>query len=156
MGLNEARLDVKARWQDSVVVDPVTETDRVFSARGGHGGGLSFDEENRFALFVDFRQDFNAARVAWGWNFDTRAERPLFKVNELDIYDEGTDLNVFIETTRWFGIKIRFSGLNILDFRQTRDRTVYLGERDLSPVDFRELQTLSNGARVLLTLSGAF
>jgi len=156
IGFREARLDVKARWQDSVVIDPVTGIDRVLSAEGGDGGGLKFRDENKYALFVDFRQDFDAARVAWGWNLATRAERPLFRVNELDVFDEGTELNAFIETTRWFGIKIRFSGLNILDFRQSRDRTVYVGERDLSPVEFRELRTLTNGARILLTLSGAF
>ena len=117
---------------------------------------MSFDDENKYAIFVDFRQDFDTARVAWGWNFATRAKRPLFKVNELDVYDEGTELNAFIETTRWFGIKIRFSALNILDFSQTRDRTGYLGERDRSPVAFRELRTLTNGSRILLTLSGTF
>ncbi len=156
IGLREARLDVKARWQDSVVVDPVTGTDRVMSAEGGDDGGLKFRDENTYAIFVDFRQDFDAARVAWGWNFAMRAERPLFKVNELDLYDEGTELNVFIETIRWFGFKIRFSGMNILDYRQSRDRSVYLGERDVSPVAFRELRTLTNGARILLTLSGVF
>ncbi len=80
----------------------------------------------------------------------------LFIVNELDVFDEGTELNAFIETTRWFGVKIRFSALNILDFSQTRDRTGYVGERDLSPVAFRELRTLTNGSRILLTLSGVF
>jgi hypothetical protein len=77
-------------------------------------------------------------------------------VDEYDVYDEGTDLNTFVETTRWFGIKMRLSLLNILDLSQTRDRTVYVGERELSPVDFREVRTTTDGTRIMLTLSGAF
>ncbi len=156
IGLHQARLDVKARWQDSTVVDPVTENDRVLSADGGHQGPTKFRDENEYAIFVDFRQDFDAARVAWGWNFSARAERPIFRVDEFDVYDEGTDLNTFVETTRWFGIKMRLSLLNILDLSQTRDRTVYVGERELSPVDFREVRTTTDGTRIMLTLSGAF
>ncbi len=156
IGLHQARLDVKARWQDSTVVDPVTETDRVLSAEGGHQGPMRFRDENKYAIFVNFRQDFDAARVAWGWDFSTRAERPLFRVDEFDVYDEETDLNTFIETTRWFGIKTRLSLLNILDLSQSRDRTVYVGERELSPVDFREVRTTTDGTRILMTFSGAF
>jgi hypothetical protein len=77
-------------------------------------------------------------------------------VDEYDVYDEGTDLNTFVETTRWFGIKMRLSLLNILDLSQSRDRTVYVGERELSPVDFREVRTTTDGTRIMLTFSGAF
>ena len=156
LGLSQSRLDVKARWQDSTVVDPVTETGRVLSAEGGHRGPMEFRGENEYAIFVDFRQDFDAAQVAWGWDFSLRAERPLFKVDEYDVYDEETDLNAFIETTRWFGIKTRLSWMNILDLAQSRDRTVYVGERELSPVDFRVVRTTTDGTRILLTFSGAF
>ena len=156
IGLSEARLDVKARWQDSTVVDPVTGTDRVLSADGGHRGPMKFRDENDYAIFVDFRQDFGAARVAWGWNFSARAERPLFRVDEYDVYDEQTDFNVFIETTRWFGIKTRLTMLNIFDLSQSRDRTVYEFERELSQVDYREVRNTTDGTRVLLTFSGAF
>jgi hypothetical protein len=75
---------------------------------------------------------------------------------ELDIYDEGVEINVFVETTRWFGIKIRFQAENLLDLSQLRDRTVFVGERDLSPVDFRELHDSVDGRRVVLSLAGSF
>jgi hypothetical protein len=156
LGLTGARLNVKARWQNSVIEDPVTGRNRVLSSEGGYKGDVLFLNENKYALFVDFRQDFSNAQIAWGWNTAGRAKRPLFKVNELDVYAEGTEVNVFIETTRWLGLKIRLSGLNLLNSHETRDRTVYAGERDLSPVAFRELRALSSGARVLLSFSGAF
>ena len=156
IGLSNARIDFKARWQDSTVVDPVTGSARVLSSEGGHKGDIVFRNENEWAFLADFRQDFEESRVAWGWDLSTRAERPLFKVDELDVYDEETEINVFVETTRWFGLKIRLTGLNILDILQSRNRTVYMGERQLSEVDFRELRDTTNGARILLTLSGTF
>ncbi len=156
LGLTGARLEFQARWQDSTVVDPVTLGDRVLSGRTESRRPLPFDGENEYAFTLDFRQDFSAARVAWGWDLRTRAERPLFKVNELDIYDEGEELNIFIETTRWFGLKIRLHGQNLLNMSLLRDRTVFIGERRLSSVDFRELHDSTDGRRVIFSLSGSF
>lgn len=153
-GLQGARLDLKARVQDSTVIDPVTGSRRVLSAQGGGDGEIEFRDENRWALHLDFRQDFDTAGWSWGWNTESRAERPLYKVNELDIYSEDTNVNVFVETNRWFGVKIRLSGLNLIDIVAARDRTVFSDERSLSPVSFRERRDLTNGKRILLTVSG--
>jgi hypothetical protein len=157
IGLRGARFDIQARWQDSSVTDPVTGRDRVLSAAGGFEMDTSgFRNENEYALIADFRQDFQAARWAWGWNVTVQAERPLFKVNELDIYRAGPELNVFVETTRWFGMKIRIEGANLTDVTETRDRTVFTGERDLSPVDFHQVRDYTKGRRIILFLSGSF
>ena len=156
LGLTGAQLDFKARWQDSTVVDPVTLADRVLSGEPGTSRPLPFQGENEYAFTLDYRQDFKAARVAWGWDFRTRAERPLFKVNELDVHDEEEELNVFIETTRWFGLKIRLHGQNLLNMSRLRDRTVFVGQRGLSSVDFRELHDHSDDRRIAFSLSGAF
>ena len=156
LGLTGAQLEFKARWQDSTVIDPVTLERRVLSGGTESRRPLPFHGENQYAFTLDFRQDFEAARVAWGWDLRTRAERPLFKVNELDILDEGVEFNVFVETTRWFGIKIRLHGQNLLNLSQLRDRTVFVGLRGLSPVDFRELHDSVDGRRVVLSLAGSF
>ncbi len=156
LGLTGAQLEFKARWQDSTVVDPVTLEERVLSAETGTRRPLPFRGENKYAFTLDFRQDFEAARVAWGWDLRTRAERPLFKVNELDVHDEGEELNVFIETTRWFGLKIRLHGQNLLNLSQLRDRAVFVGQRGLSTVDFRELHDSAEGRRIIFSLSGSF
>jgi hypothetical protein len=105
---------------------------------------------------VDFRQDFQAARVAWGWDVRTRAERPAFKVNEYDVSDDGTEFNLFIETTRWLNAKIGLAAENILDLAEDRGRTVFIGERDLSPVDYVELRSRTRSFRLNLTISGSF
>jgi hypothetical protein len=158
MGIPGAKLDIKARWQDSNVIDPVTGIDRVLTARGGFAGppAFKFNSENEFAYNIAYRQDFEEARIAWGIDFSDHAERPRFNVNELEIYHEGELINAFIETTRLFGMKIRFHIRNLLDYNETRNRTVYTGRRGLSPVDFMLLRSRLPGRRLTLTLSGSF
>jgi len=157
-GLKAARLDISARWQDSRVEDPVTKQDRVLSdtSPGGALLPLKFRAENSYALIVDFRQDFQESRFAWGWDVRSRAEKPTFKVNELDVKDEGTEFNVFVETTRWLDAKIKLAAENIFDLPETRDRSLYVGERGLSPVEFREISSRYRAFRVTLVVSGSF
>ncbi|TVS18444.1 MAG: TonB-dependent receptor [Gammaproteobacteria bacterium] len=157
LGLTDARLDFRGRWQDSSVRDPVTGRRRNLSGIRGDSGSIPFrDEDNAYAVNIEFRQDFQAARVAWGFGAVRRAERTLFKLDELDVFNEGTQLSAFIETTRWLGIKMRLEGDNLLDFDRTRDRTVYVGARDLSDVELREKRSRTRGVRIYLKLSGNF
>jgi hypothetical protein len=110
----------------------------------------------KYTAAVDYRQDFEAARVAWGWEVQSRGQRVLYKVNELDIYNEGVELDAFIETTRWFGVKMRLNVADILDTKRDRERTIFLGERGLSGVGRRELTDYSRGTQVTLTVNGNF
>ena len=162
LGLTGSRLDLKARWQDSTVTDPVTDIDRILTGRSEHQGPPAFSfnvRDNNYDLIYDiaFRQDFNDARVAWGWDIADRGERTWYKVNELNLYDEdGVEMNVFVETTRWLGIKIRLEGSNLDHFTETRNRALYEARRGLSPVSRRELTETKEGRRLTLTVSGTF
>ena len=162
LGLTGARLDLKARWQESTVTDPVTGMDRILTGRSEQQGPPTFpftvlNNNYDFIYDVAFRQDFQNAKLAWGWDVADRTERTWFRVNELNIYDEdGMEMNVFVETTRWFGVKMRLEGSNLLHFTETRDRTLYVGRRDLSPVLRRELTETAEGRRLTLTISGSF
>ncbi|MGK0298386.1 MAG: hypothetical protein ACI9XC_002007 [Gammaproteobacteria bacterium] len=161
LGIVGSRLDISARWQDSTVVDPVTGDHRVLSGGKGFSGfsrtsNNAFRGDYEYALIFDFRQDFEQAKVAWGWVVRGRSHRTLFNVNELDVYDEGIESDAFIETTRWLNLKIRIIGENLTNARQQRNRTVFFGERDLSLVDFLEIEKDRDGRRVILQLSGSF
>jgi len=157
MLLDNARLNVRARWQDSTVVDPVTGLNRVLSGESGLVGNIPYkDEDIKYTAVVDFRQDFQQARVAWGWETKFRDARTLYKVNELDIYDEGTEISLFTETTRWFGVKIRATLKDMLNTDRTRVRTIYLGERDSSGINRRELIENRRGRQLDLVVSGSF
>jgi hypothetical protein len=156
LGLTGGRLDLEARIQESKVTDPVTGLERELSGEPAVGKPLEFLDDQRHSFAVNFRQDFESAGVAWGWDVRRRSDRKQFKVNELDRHSDGTEFNVFVETTRWFGQKITLAANNLLDFRQERERTLYTGERGLSPIDIIERQSLQDGRRLVLTISGSF
>lgn len=155
-GLTGARLKLKARWQDSTVVDPVTGENRVLSDVNSTSESDFFDVENNYIYNIDFRQDFQHSRVAWGFVLQDAAERYRYKVNELEINDDTAELNTFIETTRWYDIKMRIDLENLLDFEEIRERTVYTGERDLSTVRTLELRNQKGGPRIFFTVSGNY
>jgi outer membrane receptor protein involved in Fe transport len=159
LALAGARLDIKARWQDSTVTDPVTGEARVLSSKPEFGPPDEYSylrNESRFALTLDYRQDFEASKISWGWSMKTRTERPFFKVNELEILNEGIEVNTFIETTRWFGIKARFEVNRVFDVIETRDRTLYMGERGVSAVDSFIERSRDAGRELVVRLSGTF
>ena len=158
LGIANAKLDMKVRWQDSSVTDPVTGQSRQLTSEGFFSGppNIPFNSENEYAVDIVFRQDFQQAKVAWGWDIAEQADRPRFKVNELEVFNEGLETNVFVETTRWFGIKTRLEGSNLLDYNEVRDRYIYKGGREVSPLESRILRERQAGWRVTLFLSGNF
>jgi len=158
LGLTGAKLGLNVRWQDSSVTDPVTGEKRILSSRTSAGAPLplSFNNDNEYAFVVNFRQDFPVARMAWGWDMRNRAARPLYKVNELDNTDEGTEFNAFIETTRWLSVKMRVNAENIFNLNERRKRTAFTGQRNLSEVDFHEIRDRTIGFRVSFLVSGSF
>ncbi len=163
-GLTGARIDVKVRWQDSSVIDPVTGQNRVLSGKTGFGGPTIIpfrddSDEYDYVYDVAYRQDFNTTRVAWGWDFAERGDRILFKVNELDIIDESDlELNAFVETTRWADIKVRVEGQNILNLAEERNRTIFIDTRNLAltGIERREWRAREKGFRLFLILTGSF
>ncbi len=158
LGIANAKLDFKIRWQDSSVTDPVTGQSRQLTAEGFFSGppNIPFNSENDYAIDIAFRQDFEQAKVAWGWNIAEQADRPRFKVNELEVFNEGLQTNLFVETTKWFGIKTRLEGSNLLDYNEVRDRIIYTGGREVTPVKSRILRERQAGWRATLFFSGNF
>ena len=144
IGMEQARLDLEARWEDSAVTDPVTGKSRRFS-------GQRF-----FALEGKLRQDLMAAGWAWGIESDYQDRATGYELDEVDISERGIDVEAFVETTRYFGVKMQLTAQNLLDRQFLRDRSVFAGPRDSSPVDFREIRDLRRGRSVLLTISGSF
>ena len=158
LGLENAKLDFKVRWQDSSVTDPVTGRGRQLTARGFFSGptNIRFNNENEYVFDLAFRQDFQQSKISWGWDFAEQAKRPRFKVNELEVFNEGLEANVFVETTRWYGVKIRLDARNLFNYDESRNRTIYIGERGQTPVESRIIRDRTVGTRFTLTLSSSF
>ncbi len=144
LGLTGARLDIDGEVQESRVTDPVTGRARPLSG------------ERRFRNSFDFRQDFDRARVSWGWKMRLVSRRPSFGLDELVIEDEGVNIDMFVETTRWWGVKLRLTVENLTNRDVIRDRRVFREFRDLGPLAFQELRNRLRGRSVILTASGTF
>jgi len=147
LGIANGRLDIEGRWQDSTVVDPVTGRNRVLS------------DERDFEFGVDFRQDLEEARIAWGWKVDFESETPFFGIDERVLEDDvvgSPDMDMFIESTRWRGVKMRLLLENVTNRRLRRDRQVFAGERGLTPLAFRELRDRRRGRSLSFIVSGTF
>lgn len=144
IGMKQARIDLEARWEDSSVTDPVTGEDRRFSG------------QRRYALEGELRQDLVDIGWAWGIESDYVDRSVRFELDELDIDDRGVDVEAFIETTRYFGVKMQLTLQNLLNREFLRDRSVFDGPRGSSPVQFREARDLRRGRSVVLSVSGAF
>ena len=156
LGLVGSRLDMQLRWQDSSVTDPVTGQSRVLSSVVGFPRPFPFRDELELIGVIKYRQDFREAKVSWGGDVRERRERPRFKVNEIEILDEGTDVNLFVETTRYWDLKIRVDGQNLMNVNQSRDRYLYQGLRDLSPIRRTVLRDRNDGTRFFISVSGNF
>lgn len=154
LGLANARADVRVHWQDSVVADPVTGENRRFTPIGGKIPEVEFENDTDYAYIAGFRQDFGQQGISWGFQIADQGNRPQFKVNELEILDVGMRFDAFIETTRWWNVKLRLDMLNILDFELTRDRQMFAGQRGLSPIASREIRSWRRSPRLQLTISG--
>ena len=144
LGLKGGRVDVEARWQRSSVVDPVTGLDRRLSGEEEVGKPLTFAVENRWNVGVALRQDLQAQRLSWGGEVRIRDDRLSFRVNELIRFRElAPEVNVFVETTAFNGLRLRIEGNNLLDFEQVRDRDIFVGRRSITPKCRRPSRTPS-------------
>lgn len=144
IGLDDARLDMDMRWQDSSVEDPVTRRERPFSG------------ESKFRIDAKLRQDLIAERAAWGLELFYRDAVTRYELDELDIRDDGVDLGFFIETTRFMDTKVRLAAQNLLDRSFERDRRVFDDSRLDQETAFREVRDFRRGRSLILSLSGNF
>jgi len=115
--LPNARLTIEARWEDSEVTDPATGLPRQISGWADS------------VLEMNFRQDLTAQKLAWGIYFYKQAENVTFRLNELDTYEEGPFVDLWIETTLIEGIKVRAFGNNLTANDFVRERRFFTPDR---------------------------
>ena len=145
IGLRNGRLDLELDWRDSRVTDPVTGQGRRFSGQRG------------YSLFSEFRQDLITQRWAWGFEADYVDASREFGLDEIEIDDRGLDLELFIETTRFWGVKMQLSAVNLLDREFLRDRRLFDGPRaDDASLSLRELRDRRRGRTLVFNVSGTF
>jgi len=136
-------LELESELLDSTFFDPITNTTRVVS------------NTDSPSLLVSFRQDLTERRVAWGASYRAVFDGIFFFADEESYNRDGEHWSVFIETTRFLGLKtnLEFSGIGKQNFFRGRrffvpDRSgVFVGSQDISR---------DRGMFVSLTMSGQF
>lgn len=152
-----SELRYSGKWQETNVTDPVTGQDR------------SFADEKDWSYNVTYRQELPKWKSAWGGGFSRNAGEYEYKRVE-DIFDETPNhkLDLFVETTAFFGVTIRAEATNIGHTDQYRTRTFYSPDASdptippratgvVNRVDYRKSKGGPNGTQVFrLRVSGTF
>ncbi len=133
-----------AFWQTEVI-DPLTSRVRDFSNRA------------ESEINVEFRQDLNALKFAWGVTYFKQSEFTSFRFNETDTYEEGPWVDAFIESTAIRGLRLRLVAANILDGEINRQRRFFTPDRagalDNVQTRFREF---AHDPWFVFSVSGSF
>ncbi|MCG8412600.1 MAG: TonB-dependent receptor [Pseudomonadales bacterium] len=136
-------LEIEAEVLDSSFTDPITGRNRVVS-------GL-----NTPNIFIDFRQDLLSRRISWGVSYLAETENTFFFADEETFSRDGDQWRVYVETTRFAGIRTRFTLRNI------GARSLFQVRRFFRPTradEFTgtEIIDRERGMFMTLTLSGQF
>ncbi len=133
-----------ALWRTEVV-DPITGRVRDFS------------NQVESELNVEFRQDLNALRLAWGVTYFKQGEFTSFRFNETDTYEEGPWVDAFIESTAIRGVRLRLVAANVFDGTIDRERRFFapnrVGALDSVQTRFREFD---HDPWLVISASGSF
>lgn len=139
-------LTVAYQWLDSSVTDPVTGLRRMSSG----------DEENE--IEIEFRQDIPGHNLAWGVSYFKESQAQVFRFNEVDTFEEGPWVDVFIEATTRAGMKITAIAANVADGDVLRERRFFTPDRNgaLERSEVQERHFAGRAPWFILRASGTF
>ncbi|WP_197409568.1 TonB-dependent siderophore receptor [Erythrobacter sp. YT30] len=136
-------LEVTAEFRDSSFDDPITGETRNIN-------GLQNPN-----IDIDFRQDFTAERFAYGIRYEPRIEFATFFIDEAIEEARGDRWTAFIETTRFFGLKMNLEVRNIGGQIFPRDRLLFTPDRSGS-LTGSEILDRRRGEFVKFTITDQF
>jgi hypothetical protein len=145
IGLSNAVIDANLAWTDTRVEDPLTGLDR------------SFFGANEWRLDLDYRQTFPQSQLAWGWDYHMQSDSEMYFASQYHLHEQDPgDLDVYIETTRWFGATTRFGINEALAQGNDRHRIFYDGSRADDVVSGSEDRNMSRGTTAFVQVRGTF
>jgi len=136
-----ARFNVSATLQSGEVTDPVTLRPRTVTEMR--------DTEVR----GEFRQDLPDSRFAWGVRFNKQSQFEIFRLNEVETYEEGPFVDIYAESTAIPGIKLSLTAFNVTDPPFRRDRMFYTPDRS-GVFTAREYRERHFGSFLIFQVSG--
>jgi hypothetical protein len=141
--LENARLRVEGTWQDSEATDPLSGETRPQS------------EIQESFIAVEFRHDLRALDLAWGVDFERERVTPEFRFDRITDETDVHELEVWVETTRIEGLKVRFFAANLASPRETRERRSFDPDRN-GALDGSERRRREPGQVFGIELQGDF
>jgi len=141
-----SRLTIRGYLRETEVEDPVTLRPRE----------ISYTPESQVS--ISFRQDINSWRLSWGAEIFRQGEFQAYRLNEIDISEEGPWIDLWVETTALpNNMKLRLWAANAFDGTVHRDRSFFAPDRTGTMVrrDLRERQ-FAQAPWFIIQLSGTF
>lgn len=111
--LDNGLLELRHRYRDSGFYDPIIEGDRT----------ISWYTPNWYGF--ELRQDLTEAKVTWGVEFMNHFLDTGYRVDEIQTFSGNNRWRVFVETTRYFGVKMQLEVNNASTAQYTRTRYIY-------------------------------
>ncbi len=122
------RFEAGYRRRENSLFDPIIGQNRRLS-----------DINDQF-MFFEFRQDLVKQRFAWGIEMDGGFEEPNFFVSETLDFTGPYRFNAYVETVRFFGVKMRLEWNRFTGNEFIRDRAFFEPDRG-GTFTGREVQT---------------
>lgn len=119
------------------------------------GEERNISNRNRRKLNFRFRQDITSHKIAWGVNLEGRFSEPKFFVDEVNFFRGNDRFTAFIETTRYFGMKIRLEFEEFNGGRFESDRFFFDPTRADQP-DGSQFRRFSPGPAIQLQVTSQF
>ncbi len=136
-------LEIEADVRDSTFPDPLTGRDRALS-----------DVESP-TLLAEFRQDLTEQRYSWGFSFRAAQDNAVFFADEESFTTVGSTYRVFVETTRYLGLRLNLALRNIGGREFLRERRFFAPSR-AGEFTGTELIDRERGIFATLTATGQF
>lgn len=145
LGIPGARIDASLASGSSEVFDPIS------------GRAREFSDEFKKSWSISFRQDFPAAKLSYGFRWSDGGAGTAYRFNEASRRSrEDADASIFVETSRWLGLRIRVGVDDLLSAEFARNRIIYVGDREQSAIRAIERTHSANGVQPYIRVSGKF
>lgn len=126
LGVEGAQAKLEAVWLRSRVEDPITGRERPIS--GDIPRQISFG----------YTQDLPRLNARWGFDLNAPYESTSYRVFETRRTEVGSSLGLLYEQRLAHDLVLYAYVANLLEDRFVRDRIVYQGRREVTPVAWRE------------------
>ncbi len=148
-GLEGLQIDTYLDLRNSSVDDPLTGR-----ARRLNGDKITFWE-------ISLRHDIKNTNWAYGSKIENISKSLVYRLDTISTPGGGDlqtkpKLSAFIEYKDIFGLKLKAEIINLLDAKDSSDRTLFTDRRDLGQPDITESSRKNFGQTLRLSLSGTF